>query len=103
MSKSNIYLTAAERFYTDYIEDTENGHSIGTCSTLLRIGATHEQIEKYQELFDCSNVKGPNWFDIKLNKLNKKRKFRFLTRKQARELNEIRVLALLFASHALDS
>ena len=94
--KQNVYLQAAEFFDKWYANTSINQ---GSCNVLCGMGCTHTQLKAYQDLFDCHGY-NENAFDAKYRKLLKKGQSYQVN---VKKVNEIRVLALLFASHALDS
>lgn len=91
----NVYLKAAEMFDAWCGKTNINR---GSCNVLARI-TSHQNLTAYQDLFDCHGY-NENAFDVKYRKLLKKGPS---YRVNIKKVNEIRVLALLFASHALDS
>jgi DNA integrity scanning protein DisA with diadenylate cyclase activity len=97
MSKQKIYHDAAEQFFQDYIEERSWG-TTGACNMLQALGS-EKQMKKFQDLFDCHGGNENN-FETKYRKLMKKGCNYIVP---IHRINEIRLLSLLFAFHAIDS
>jgi len=93
-----LYLEAAEQFYDQYMSD-KSQFTTGACNMLLSVGSSCLELKSFQDLYDCHG-RDENNFETKYRKLQKKGFYYSVPRNT---INEIRLLSLLFASHALES